>query len=167
MTSDDIDYSLPEIRREVITRLFYAGKKIQEIIVVLDRRKALEAYTFHEKIRFVKNEINSIKNRDRSSLLQLRKDADQAFAEYVGRQHFLYGLAVENRDIPNAMQLSKDIARAYGIRTDQPIEVKTDLGEMLRQASMARRPEPPKAEKVEEPRRAIALLPASLVKKEN
>ena len=154
-TDASIDYENQDIRRDIIRRLYYAAKSLQSIIIVLDRRDALAGLTFSDKVRLVKGELNTIKQEDKAALIAVRKDADEAWADYVARQHFLYEVAVEDRDVTAAQSLSKDIARAHGVRTDAPIEVKTDIGEMLRQASMARRPEPQRIEKKE----AITLLP--------
>jgi hypothetical protein len=158
-----VNYGNHDLRRDVIRRLMYAGKSVQQIIVALDRRDALDGLVLGEKTQLVRREINTIKQADRAALLRVRKEADEAWSDYVARQQFLYELAVEGRDVVTAQALSKDIARAYGVRTDAPIEVKTDIGELLRQASMSRRQEPkseqkPGAQQVDE-RKTIDLLP--------
>lgn len=61
-------------------------------------------------------------------------DFKQQHALYIDRQKFLYNQALQDGNLALAGNFSKDIARAYGVQTDEAIVVKGDFLSMMKGA---------------------------------
>jgi len=146
-------------RRDIIRRQFYLGNKLPAIISSLEKNSLFpRSLSWGEKCRIVEDDLRIIHKEDRERLATTLDDQKEAQQQYILRQMHLWDLAMEAKDLATASQVSKDIARAQGVQTDQPIQVKTDLAELLmgmsRKKSVAQDEKP----KIEE-RKAVSLLP--------
>ena len=124
-------------RRDLVRRYHYIGLSIFQILERLDGHKyPLFPVTadYDEKYGVIASDVAIIKKKDLESINVTEFDAQEQHALYIARQTFLYNLSLEDGNLALASSLSKDIARGYGISTDEAIVLKGDLMSMLRNA---------------------------------
>lgn len=147
-------------RRDIIRRLSYLGKSKVEIITQGDKNEIFPSgFSWAEKAKMVESDLQVIHKEDREKLSHTGEDVKKAQEAYILRQSYLWEEAMSVKDLALAAQLSKDIAKAQGVQTDAPIEVKHNLADMLINMQ-TKKPKIVNEEKPQiEERKAIPLLP--------
>lgn len=152
-----------ERRRDIVRRHYYTGLSVSLILERLEDMDALfpPGADYDERYSIIANDIAAIKKGAMEAISIAEFDAQQKHAEYVDRMNFLYHAAIQDGNIALAAQLSKSIAQAYGVTTDEPVVVRGDfLSTMMSLKQSAQR-------KLEE-RKVIdvthEVIPAEIVK---
>lgn len=124
-------------RRDIVRRYHYVGFSVLQILERLeDHKYPLFPLTadYDSKYSVIASDIAIIKKEDLEKINITEFDAQEQHAHYLARQTFLYNLSLEDGNLALASSLSKDIARGYGIITDEPVVVRTDLMSLLKNA---------------------------------
>lgn len=126
-------------RREIVRCYYYSGLTPEEMVKRLSDSEAdifPPTLRYKQRLSAIKHDIKAIQQQNYQQYLVTFNDAQISHAEYVARQTYLYQQAVESRHYALARDLSKDIAKAYGVQTEEPIRVQSDLAEIMRQAML-------------------------------
>ena len=146
-------------RRDLVRRYHYVGLSIAQILERLDGHKyPLFSMTadYDDKYSTIASDIGVIKKEAMEAINITEFDAQEQHAHYLMRQTFLYNLSLEDGNLALASSLSKDIARGYGISTDEAIVLKGDLLSLLKGAQQTA------ARKLEE-RKTIDVTPREAI----
>lgn len=127
-------------RLDLVKTLHYQGKSIVEIVDALEEQQLLSSsISASSKYRLVQRCLRKIRKEDLDRFHVTRDASDAALSEYIGRQTVLFELAVQSRQLETARGLSKDLARAFGVPTEEAIKVDGDLLTLLRAATNTNR----------------------------
>jgi len=144
------------LRQDLVQHYWRLGLSIPEMMQRLEIEGLLATtQTYAAQYAIVSRLLKTVKHEAAKSYTVTPEDNRQAWREYVDRQTFLYYQAVQSGDLALAGELSKDLARAHGINTDEPIVIKTDLMTMLKNAQEQAR------KKLEARRSIIDVTPIS------
>lgn len=121
-------------RRDLIRHLFYTGLSVPLILERLEKHEFLFPITadYDEKYAIAASDIAAIKKEAIAAIAIDEFDIKEQHALYIDRQKFLYHLALQDGNLPLASTLSKDIGKAYGVRTDEPIVIQGNLLDLLK-----------------------------------
>lgn len=124
-----MDIALTDKRRDLVRLLHHTKLSVPQIVERLDKHYELfpPYCNYEEKKRFVYDDIRAITQDIMADIAIETFDAKQKHAEYIQELIFLYQKALGDSDYALAFQLAKSKAKAYGIQTDEPIVIKTDL----------------------------------------
>lgn len=90
---------------------------------------------YREKVKVIQDDILAIRRDIGSAINVAEIDAKEAHAVYIARTEYHYGLALQAGNIELAQKLNKDSAKAKGVQTEEPIVIKGDILEIMREAS--------------------------------
>lgn len=122
-------------RRELVRLWVRSGAHEDRIIQILvDGGYIPPTWEYKGKRALVRSDIRKVQSEDTTKFQSLKLDAEKAWQEYVARQSMLFEKAMEEGNVAVASSISKDIARAYGIPTDEPIRVETNLLDQMKEA---------------------------------
>ena len=123
-------------RIEIVRLMSRAGMDAVKICARLDKFDFFpDDMPYQKQMEVVAGDIRKVKREDKGRFDALREDSQAAWAEYVGRQMALFEKCMDDGDHALATQVSKDIARAYGIDTNEPIKIEGDLVSLMRAAT--------------------------------
>lgn len=127
-----------EERRELVRGYHRQGLSPAAIISRLDAKQYFPTTkTYSAKRNLIREDLRFIAAEDRRRYAHTLDEINAALIAYVGRTEHLYGKAVENGEIDLARQLSKDLARAYGVQTDEPVKVELDMASLMKDAFLS------------------------------
>lgn len=134
-----MESNIVDRRRDLVKHLHFTRLSVSQIVAKIDGHGELSALfpahsTYEERKRIIRDDIKTIQADLTADIAIEEFDAKQKHAEYIGRQEFLYTLALRDGNLPLANEVSKTIAKAYGIQTDEPIVVKTDTMALMQAA---------------------------------
>lgn len=123
-------------RRDLVRHLHGIGLSVLQIIERIEGHFELfpSTATYKQKRSIIDNDIIEIRNKVMADIAIDTFDAKEKHAEYVEQQKFLYYKAVQDGDYTLAERVSKNIAKAYGINTEEPIVIKSDILTVLSRA---------------------------------
>ena len=125
-----------EQRRELVRKYLYQGLSAQGILQRLIESEILSSLLpYAQQREIVRRDVRTIQEQDREKFAPAATAAQNGLADYLARQHYLYTEAINSMDFPLARALSKDIAHAQGVQTEEPMVVKTDMAALMREAS--------------------------------
>lgn len=144
-------------RREMVRHLHYTGLSVPLILERLEKHDFLFPLVadYDEKYSMVATDIAAIKKAAMEAIAIDEFDIKQQHALYIDRANFLYYQALQDGNLSLAGNFSKDIARAYGVQTDEPIIVQGDMLNLLKGAQV-------QAQKRLQERKAIDVTPEKL-----
>lgn len=88
-------------------------------------------------LKVIRKDIKYVKREDQRRFNQLQEDAKIALAEYIFRQVAIFEKSIEDGNLTLASTTSKDIARAYGLATEEPVVIKGDIISQMKAAFSA------------------------------
>lgn len=156
------------LRKELVRAYHHQGLSVTDMLRRLDGNGLFSpTQRYNARYSLVARLLRSTQKEDAKRYRVLQDEAGRALVEYIGRQSFLYQKAVEDGNWALARDLSKDIARAHGVPTEEPIRVETDLLSQLQaafQVGMKKVTEERRriAESSKETPKAIEIMPPSL-----
>jgi hypothetical protein len=116
------------LRKDLVKTYLRQGVSIPEMLTRLDQNGLFSpTQSYNARYSLVVRLCRSIRKEDSARYRVLRNDAERALVEYIARLEFLYAKAVENGDYKLARDISKDLAHAYGVQTEEPVRVETDM----------------------------------------
>lgn len=116
------------LRKELVRAYYRQGLSVPDIIRRLDQNTLFSPHqTYNARYSAVLRLRRSVQREDSRRFRALQQDSEQALTQYIARQEYLYMKAVENGNYELAAKLSKDIARAFGVPTEEPIKIETDI----------------------------------------
>jgi len=123
------------LRKDLLKNYLRQGLSVPEMMDRLDRQ-GLFAPTqgYGARYSLVSRLLRSIRKEDSRRFRVLQEDSERALIEYIERQSFLYRKVVEDGNYELAAKLSKDIAKAHGVVTEEPVRVETDILVQMGQA---------------------------------
>jgi hypothetical protein len=126
------------LRRELIEHYEHMGLSIRAMLTKLDDQ-GLFAPTQNYAARYAATRriIDSIKRENASRHAVTEEASRREWRSYIDRTTFLYYQALREGNLALAGQFSKDIARAFGVETDAPVQVQTNLLATLQAAVAA------------------------------
>lgn len=86
-----------------------------------------ETQSHRARLRVIRHDLDAICISDARRFSALQTDAEKARHEYIARQELIFKEAFLHRELEIASRVSKDIARAHGIPTDEVMAPKNDL----------------------------------------
>lgn len=123
-------------RIEIVRIMSRAGMDAVKICARLDKFGFFpDRLNYRQQLDVVLADMRKVKKEDKGRFDALREDSQSAWSEYVGRQMALFEKCMDDGDHALASQVSKDIARAYGIDTNEPIKIEGDLVSLMRAAT--------------------------------
>jgi len=115
-------------RLELVRLFCRLGMKETEVIQRLQDGGYIPiSWEFKKKRSLVRRDIKKVNSEDVTRYKQLVSDGDGALIEYIGKLEVLFGKAYEDGDWHLCRDLTKDIARAHGVPTEEPIRIETDI----------------------------------------
>ena len=135
-----------ERRRSIVRSLYYQGVQQSDIIERLEKDQLFpEAKSWSSKKQILRRDIDMIVLADAQRFQGLEIDTERARQEYIARQEGIYAKAMERNDLEVAIRASKDIAKAHGIQTDEPVVKSEGLATIMgRMMNKDRLPAPQK-----------------------
>lgn len=123
-------------RRELVRHLHYSGLSIPLILERLEKHDTLFTLTssYDDRYQQIHHDIEVIKKEAMDVINIDAFDAKEQHALYIDRQKYLYHLALQDGNIALASTISKDIAKSYGVQTDEPIIVAADIMTLMKKA---------------------------------
>lgn len=123
-------------RQEMVRHLHYTGIKIPLILQRLSDHLSLfpPAADYDERFCIIASDVATINKQAMDDIAIDEFDFKQQHASYIDRQKFLYNQALQDGNLALAGNFSKDIARAYGVQTDEAIVVKGDFLSIMKGA---------------------------------
>jgi hypothetical protein len=115
-------------RIELIRLFCRLGIKETEVIQRLQDGGYIPlSWDFKKKRRLIRKDIKKAKSEDLDRYKQLMSDADGALVEYIGKLEVIFEKAYEDGNWYLCRDLTKDLARAHGVPTEEPIRIETDI----------------------------------------
>lgn len=142
-------------QRQELVRLFYrCGVKETEIIQRLQDNSYIPAsWEFRKKQLLVNRDVRKAKKEDIDRYRRLMQEGDRALVNYIGKLDTLFEKAYEDGNWSLCRDIAKDLARAHGVPTEEPIRIEGDILTQMQlafQAGMKRiaeqKPPPPTIE---------------------
>lgn len=116
-------------QRQELVRLFYRlGTKETEMIQRLQENGYIPAtWEFRKKQLLVNRDIRRAKKEDLDRYHRLMADGDRSLVDYIGRLETLFENAYQDGNWNLCRDLAKDLARAHGVPTEEPIRIEGDI----------------------------------------
>lgn len=131
LKSDSYEIGGPERtsqRTEIVRLLHRLGRKETEIIQRLQNDGYIPLiWSFGKKTRLIRDDIRRVRKEDMAKFKSVMQDSDSALVDYIGRLQTLFDKAYEDGDWQLCRDLTKDIAKAHGVPTEEPIRIETDI----------------------------------------
>ena len=126
-------------QRLELVRLFYRlDIKETEIIQRLQDNGYIPiTWDFRKKQLLINRDLRRVKREDINRYHRLMADGDRALVDYIGKLETLFGKAYEDGNWPLCRDLAKDLARAHGVPTEEPIRIESDLLSQMQVAFQA------------------------------
>lgn len=135
---DNLELGGPEriAERWELVKLYYrSGVSEDQIAKILtDGEYFPPSWDYRHKIIILRRDIKRIVKNDEQRFARIQQDGQLALIEYISRQELLYQKAMEDRDYGLARELSKDVAKAYGVPTEEPIRLEGDFLSQMKAA---------------------------------
>ena len=116
-------------QRVELVRLFYRlGIKETEVIKRIEDIGYIPAtWEFRKKQLLINRDLRKVKREDIIRYQKLMQDGDRALVDYIGKLETIFERAYEDGNWQLCRDLTKDLARAHGVPTEEPIRIETDL----------------------------------------
>ena len=126
-------------QRQELVRLFSRlGIKESEIIQRLQDTGYIPAtWEFRKKQLLINRDVRKAKKEDIDRYRRLMADGDRALVNYIGKLEVLFEKSYEDGNWSLCRDLTKDLARAHGVPTEEPIRIEGDILSQMQLAFQA------------------------------
>ena len=116
-------------QRQEFVRLYYRlGIKETEIISRMQENGYIPAlWEFKKKQSLIKRDLKKVKKEDIEQYQRLIAEPDGALVDYIGKLKALFEKTYEDGNWSLCRDLAKDLARAHGVPTEEPIRIEGDI----------------------------------------
>lgn len=123
-------------QRQELVRLFCRlGTKETEIIQRLQDDGYIPAsWGYRKKQLLVNRDLRRAKKEDLDRYHRLMGDGDRALVTYIGKLEVLFERAYADGNWSLCRDLTKDLAKAHGVPTEEPIRIEGDILSQMQQA---------------------------------
>lgn len=126
-------------RREIVRHWWHISTAVP---VILERLSRHDEYafldpllTYRQRCKVIQEDIEAIRREAHAGLDVSEMDAKLAHADYIVRTEYIYSQSLQQGNLELAQKLNKDIAKAKGVQTDEPIVVKGDFLTIMMEAT--------------------------------